>query len=118
MDQNSRRPQEIENNGEHVIDSKIFYCDAQRNVQKSQIELSHEYIRRYIPKGISINNYSEQNIIDMMNHINSTPRKSLNWESPYDVATEMFVEESFNKLGIYKIDSKDIILNKNLFKKK
>ena len=51
----------------------------------------------------------------MMNQINSTPRKSLNWESPYDVATEMFVEESFNKLGIYKIDSKDIILNKNLF---
>ena len=112
-----KRPQEIENNGEHVIDSKIFYCDAQRSDQKSQIELSHEYIRRYIPKGISINNYSEQNIIDMMNHINSTPRKSLNWESPYDVATKMFGEEPFNKLGIYKIDSKDIILNKNLFKK-
>ena len=53
-----KRPQEIENNGEHVIDSKIFYCDAQRNVQKSQIELSHEYIRRYIPKGISINHSS------------------------------------------------------------
>lgn len=111
-----KRPKEIENNGEHVIDSKVFYCDAQRSDQKSQIELSHEYIRRYIPKGISINNYTEQNIIDMMNHINSTPRKSLNWKSPYEVATEMFGEEVFKKLGIIKIDSKEVILNNKLFK--
>lgn len=112
-----KRPHEIENNGKHVIESKVFYCDAQRSDQKSQIELSHEYIRRYIPKGVSINEYSEQAILDMMNHINSTPRKSLNWKSPYEVAVEMFTDEPFNKLGICKIDSKDIILNKNLFKK-
>ena len=55
-----KKPEEIENNGEHVIDSKVFYCDPQRSDQKSQIELSHEYIRRFIPKGISINNYSEK----------------------------------------------------------
>lgn len=111
-----KKPQEIENNGEHVIDSKIFYCDPQRSDQKSQIELSHEYIRRFIPKGISINKYSEENILDMMNHINSTPRKSLGWKSPYDVAIEMFGEEPFQKLGIHKINSKDVILNNKLFK--
>lgn len=112
-----KRPDEIENNGKHVIDSKVFYCDAQRSDQKSQIELSHEYIRRYIPKGISMNNYTEQNILNMMNHINNTPRKSLGWKSPYEVAIEMFGEEAFNKLGIYKIDSKNIILNQKLFRK-
>lgn len=111
-----KRPQEIENNGEHVIDSKVFYCDAQRSDQKSQIELSHQYIRRYIPKGTSMNNYTDQNILDMMNQINNTSRKSLDWKSPYEVATEMFGEEAFNKLGIYKIDSKDVILNQKLFK--
>ena len=37
-----KKPPEIENNGEHVIASKIFYCDPQRSDQKSQIELSHE----------------------------------------------------------------------------
>jgi IS30 family transposase len=111
-----KRPEKIENNGDHVIDSKVFFCDAQRSDQKSQIELSHEYIRRYIPKGISINNYTDKNILDMMCHINSTPRKSLNWKSPYDVATEMFGEDAFKKLGIYKVDSKNVILNSNLFK--
>lgn len=111
-----KRPDEIENNGKHVIDSKVFFCDAQRSDQKSQIELSHEYIRRYIQKGISINNYSEQNILDMMCHINSTPRKSLNWKSPYDTAIEQFGKEVFDKLEIYKVDSKEVILNDSLFK--
>ena len=52
----------------------------------------------------------------MMNHINSTSRKSLGWKSPYDVAVEMFGEEPFQKLGIHKISSKDVILNNKLFK--
>ena len=112
-----KRPSEIENNGKHVIDSKVFYCDAQRSDQKSQIELSHEYIRRYIPKGISINNYTDEDIQNMMNHINSTPEKSLNWKSPYEVAIEMFGEEFLDKLNISKIKSKEIILNSKLFKK-
>lgn len=112
-----KRPSEIEDNGKHVIDSKVFFCDARRSDQKSQIELSHEYIRRYIPKGISINNYTEKDVHDMMNHINSTPRKSLDWKSPYEVAVEMFGEEFLKKLNISKIDSKKIILNKKLFKK-
>lgn len=109
-------PSEIENNGPDVLDSKVFYCDPGRSDQKSQIELSHEYIRRYIPKGISINNYTEQNILDMMCHINSTPRKSLDWKSPYEVFIEMFGEEPLKKLGIYQVDSKDVILNDSLFK--
>lgn len=111
-----KRPSEIEDNGPDVLDSKVFYCDPQRSDQKSQIELSHEYIRRYIPKGISMDNYTEQNILDMMCHINSTPRKSLNWKSPYEVFVSMFGEEPLKKLGIYYVNSKDIILNDKLFK--
>jgi len=111
-----KRPSEIENNGPDVLDSKVFYCDTQRSDQKSQIELSHEYIRRYIPQGITMNNYTEQNILDMMCHINSTPKKSLRWKSPYEVFVEMFGEEPLKRLGIYQVDSKDVILNDNLFK--
>ena len=113
-----KRPSEIENNGPDVLDSKVFYCDPQRSDQKSQIELSHEYIRRYIPKNITINNYTEENIFDMMCHINSTPRKSLDWQSPYEVFIKMFGKEALDKLGIYQVHSKDVILNDNLFKNK
>jgi len=112
-----KRPSEIENNGPDVLNSKVFYCEPQRSDQKSQIELSHEYIRRYIPKGFSINDYTDQNILDMMCHINSTPRKSLGWKSPYDIFVEMFGKEPLEKLRIYQVDSKAVILNSNLFKK-
>ena len=111
-----KRPNEIENNGPDVLDSKVFYCEPQRSDQKSQIELSHEYIRRYIPKNITLNNYTEENIFDMMCHINSTPRKSLDWQSPYEVFVKMFGKEALDKLGIYQVNSKDVILNDNLFK--
>lgn len=111
-----KRPSEIEDNGKHVIDSKVFYCDAQRSDQKSQIELSHEYIRRYIPKGVSINKFTDENIQSMVNHINSTPRKSLDWKSPFDVAVKMFGEKFLTKLNISKIEIKEVILNKKLFK--
>jgi transposase, IS30 family len=110
-----KRPAEIENNGPDVLDSKVFYCEPQRSDQKSQIELSHEYIRRYIPKGISMNNYTDKNIHDMMCHINSTPRKSLDWKAPYEVFVEMFGSEVLDKLNIYKVNSKDIILKNKLF---
>ena len=110
-----KRPAEIENNGPDVLDSNVFYCDPQRSDQKSQIELSHEYIRRYIPKGISMNDYTDEDIHNMMCHINSVPRKSLNWKSPYEVFVEMFNKEVLDKLNIYQVESKNIILNQKLF---
>ena len=110
-----KRPEEIEDNGKHVLNSKVFYCDGGRSDQKSQIELSHEYIRRYIPKGVSMNKYTDQNILDMMCHINSTPRKSLGWKTPYDLTIEKFGERIFKELGIYRVGSQDVLLNDQLF---
>lgn len=112
-----KRPSEIEDNGADVLNSKVFYCEPQRSDQKSQIELSHEYIRRYIPKGISINNYTDKNIFDMMCNINSTPRKSLDWKTPYEIFVNMFGKEVLDKLGIYRINSKDVILNNRVVRK-
>ena len=60
-------------------------------------------------------NYTNQNILDMISHINSTPRKSLNWKSPYQVYNEMFQNDLLNQLGIYQVNSKDVILNDDLF---
>ena len=62
-----------------------------------------------------MNNYTDKNIHDMMCHINSTPRKSLDWKSPYEVFVEMFGNEALDKLNIYKVNSEDIILKNKLF---
>ena len=49
-----------------------------------------EFIRYIIPKGISFDNLTNKNIIDMMNNINNVQRKSLDFHSPYDLFTAKY----------------------------
>jgi len=49
----------------------VFYCDASAPYQKSSAERNHEFIRMFIPKGTSLDDYTQQDISLMMNHINS-----------------------------------------------
>lgn len=46
-------PEYIEDNGSEVLRTHVFYCDPKQSQQKGKIEVCHEFIRRYIPKGNS-----------------------------------------------------------------
>lgn len=111
-----KRPDLIEDNGPDVIDTKVFYCDQRRSDQKGSIEVTHEYIRRYIEQGEDLDKYSQDNISLMMNHINNTKRKKLDGESPYNLMIKKYGEENIKKLGFYYIEPKDIILKPSIFK--
>lgn len=111
-----KRPDLIEDNGNDVVKTKVFFCDPNRSDQKGTIEVTHEYIRKYIDKGIDIDNYSEEDIMLMINHINNVKRKSLNNQTPYELLCKRLGEENIKKLGIYYIQPKDIILKPSLFK--
>ena len=56
--------------------------------QKAEIEKNHEYIRYVIPKGKSLDGYTDDDITLLMNHINSTKRMSLGGKSPYEMVAE------------------------------
>lgn len=111
-----KRPDLIENNGNDVVKTKVFYCDPNRSDQKGTIEVIHEYIRKYIEKGIDFDNYSDEDIMLIINHINNVKRKSLNNQTPYELLVKKIGEEKIKKLGIYYIQPKDIILKPSLFK--
>lgn len=110
-------PDYIEDNG---IDSssKLFYCDPRSSQQKGSIEVTHEYIRRYLPKGTSFNDYSDEQINLMINHINSVPRNKYNGLSAYAVQQIITPQEFFDKLNYKEYFSQDIILNNDLLKEK
>lgn len=112
-----KRPDLIEDNGPDIVRSKVFYCDSRRSDQKASIEVTHEYIRRFIEKGTDIDNYSDEDILLMMNHINNTRREKLNGKSPYEMMVNKFGIEVIKKLGFYFIAPNDIILKPNLFKR-
>lgn len=112
-----KRPDLIEDNGPDVVKTKVFYCDSRRSDQKGSIEVTHEYIRRFIEQGTNLDKYSYEDILLMMNHINNTRREKLNGDTPFNLMKEKIGEENIKKLGFYFIPTKDIILKPSLFNK-
>jgi len=111
-----KRPDLIEDNGDDVVKTKVFFCDPRRSDQKGSIEVTHEYIRRFIPKGIDFDQFTNEQIQLMVNHINNTKREKLDGDTPYNLLKNKIEEENIKKLGFYHIEPKDIILKPSLFK--
>lgn len=109
------KPDVIEFNGYHVYKTNLFYCDPGHSEQKGKIENNHEYIRRFIPKGISFNDYNQDDINLMINHINSVKRDSLSGDNPYTLMKEFLPQKIIDLFDIKEFNQKDIILNKKLF---
>lgn len=107
-------PTAIENDAEGNIRSRLFYCDAAAPGQKGHCENNHEMIRRVIPKGTDISQYSDTQIRLMMDHINSYGREELNGRSPYDVFAFLYGESILEKLGVHRVPADDIVLKPSL----
>lgn len=111
-------PESIEidmNTGEKV--SSVFYCDPSCSWQKGSIEKNHEYIRYILPKSTSFAGLTQDDCYLIASHINSTPRISLNNNSPYDSALLFLGKNNIEKFNIKKIDNDDIDLSIRLLKK-
>lgn len=106
---------EADLNGE--MRTRVFYCDRNRPDQKGSIEVTHEFIRRIIPRGQSLECYTQEDINLMMSHINSYGRKRLNDISPYDMFSLLYGQGTAELLGIQKIPYDQINLTPNLLKK-
>ena len=97
--------------------TKIFYCDPSAPYQKGACEVNHELIRRILPKGSSFDELTQQDIILMMNHINSYKRKKLNNRSPYETFSFYYGEDVLKRLGCSPVAAENIILKPKLLKK-
>ena len=83
-----KKVDQLELNDDCEYRTRIFYCDPMASWQKPHIEKNHEYIRYVIPRGVSFNAYTEEDMTLLMNHINSTRRTSLGGKAPYELITE------------------------------
>ena len=97
----------------------MFYCDPMASWQKGELEKNHEYIRYVIPKGISLEAFTQEDMNLLMNHINSTKRPSLHGRCPYETVPEgdddMLWLMELLKMDIIPAD--DVLLKPSLFKK-
>ena len=93
---------------------QIFYCDPGQSQQKGACENNHELIRRVIPKGKSMNPYTQEKVDLMMSHINSYLRAELGGRSPYDVFAFMYGTDILDKLNIRRIEPSEVVLKPSL----
>ena len=68
-----------------VYRTSFYYCDPMASWQKGCIEKNHEFICYAVPKGKSLNPYTQEDMTLLMNHINSVKRPGLGNKSPYEL---------------------------------
>lgn len=78
----------IENVKHEQLGIDTYFCDPYSSWQKGGVENVNRLIRRYVPKGCDINNYSHQYIKNVVNRLNNIPRKSLDYKTPLEVMIE------------------------------
>lgn len=97
----------------------MFYCDPMASWQKGELEKNHEYIRYVIPKGTSLEAFTQEDMNLLMNHINSVKRPSLHGRCPYETVPEgdddILLLMELLKMDIIPPD--DVRLKPSLFKK-
>lgn len=66
------------------LDMNVYFCHPYHSWEKGTVENTIGRIRRYIPKGISIDEIPEEYIQEIEQKMNNTPRKCLNFLTPYE----------------------------------
>lgn len=78
----------IENRDHETIGARTFFCDPYSSWQKPHVENAIRLVRRFIPKGSDIAKVPETKIARVARILNHKPRKSLNYQTPYEVMVE------------------------------
>ena len=75
----------IENTKHYELGIPTFFCDPYASWQKGGVENANKLIRRFVPKGADIGQYSHAYLARVAHILNHTPRKSLGYATPYEV---------------------------------
>lgn len=68
-----------------IHDTKVYFCNPYHSWEKGSVENIFTRVRRYIPKGTSIDLISKVDAKTIQNKLNNTPRKCLNYLTPNEV---------------------------------
>ena len=110
-------PSAIEYDSQGQLRTRIFYCDPQAPYQKGAAENNHTLVRRIIPKGTSLDGFTQQDITLMMNHVNSYGRLNLGDKTPYWVFASLYGEEILRRMNVELIPPDNVTLHPSLLKK-
>ena len=94
----------VENIHHEQLGLPTYFCNAYSPWEKGSMENMFQRFRRFVPKEALLQNYSDQEIVDICDIMNNTPRKCLGWRTP----KEVFEEQSTQPLTPYQFIKKII----------
>jgi len=66
----------------------VYFCDPYSSYQKGGVEHANKMLRRYLPKGCDLGNYTQAQVDDFVATLNRKPRRCLGYKSALQCATE------------------------------
>jgi len=97
--------------------TQIFYCNPYSSWQKGHVENNHLNLRKIIPKGRTLENFTQDDINLMLSHLNSFARKSLNDVPAITLFDALYGKDIPEKLGIKLIVPNEVRLLPELINK-
>ena len=75
------------------IGTLTWFCDPSSPWQKGTVENTNRRARRWLPRKRDIRSMSDDDIKEISDRLNNTPRKCLGWKTPAEVFREKMLEE-------------------------
>ena len=99
------------------VQTRIFYCNPYSSWQKGHVENNHLNLRKVLPKGRDLENFTQDDINMVVSHINGLSRKSLNDASATTLFETLYGKEILEKLGLKFISENAVRLLPDLINK-
>ena len=85
-----------------TLNVSTYFCHPYHSWEKGGVENTIGRIRRYIPKGSNLANYSDAEVATIEHWLNHTPRKCLHWKTPHEIMTENLLFTSPNPTDAFE----------------
>ncbi len=73
----------------------VYFAHPYSSWERAQNERHNRLFRRYVPKGVSIDNYSAEQILSFTDEMNAMPRKHLGYYTPEELFEE-FLDQVYS----------------------
>ena len=68
-----------------ILDAPFFFCHPYHSWEKGTVENRNGVIRRYLPNTADLNEWSQADLDEIAEDINTTPMKCLGYQTPNEV---------------------------------
>ena len=90
----------------------VFYCKPRRSDQKGKCEKNHVHFRDLVPKGVDVTPYTDEDINFISNQVNNYSRASLDFNSPFQKASEVLNKKVLRLNDLTYISPNEVNLSK------